>query len=170
MRGGAWWGRRADSGWRGQGGGEGIHLIPGSRCIYWRLITQQQSHHALDDFIIWFLGVGRVGGRSVTKTRGRRWTIVHTGAGYCVLYAFTSFYFFRTIVLKSSTRVFVHAFSLVSAFLNGHGDVIILFDKLQQKASNTGEQHLISHFLQRLTCNLFIGQYPGICLRIQKCL
>lgn len=67
------WGRR-----RGQGGGEGIHLIPGSRCIYWRLITEQQSHHALDDFIIWFLGVGRAGEGSGTKTRGSCRTIVNT--------------------------------------------------------------------------------------------
>lgn len=64
--GGGWgWG-----GWRGQGGGEGIHLIPGSRCIYWRLITEQQSHHALDDFIIWFLGVGRVGRDQGQKQEG----------------------------------------------------------------------------------------------------
>lgn len=74
------WGREVGGRWRGQGGGEGIHLIPGSRCIYWRLITQQQSHHALDDFIIWFLGVREGGERSGTKAIGRCWTIVNTGA------------------------------------------------------------------------------------------
>lgn len=31
---GVCWGRRGGGGWRGRGGGEGIHLIPGSRCIY----------------------------------------------------------------------------------------------------------------------------------------
>lgn len=87
-------GDRRGGGGGGQGGGEGIHLIPGSRCIYWRLITEQQSHHALDDFIIWFLGGGgrrgcvagcggrRVcgGARSGTKARGRCWRTVEHGA------------------------------------------------------------------------------------------
>ena len=31
---GVGWGEAVVGGWRGQGGGEGIHLIPGSRCIY----------------------------------------------------------------------------------------------------------------------------------------
>lgn len=94
--GGVGWGdRRGGGGGGGQGGGEGIHLIPGSRCIYWRLITEQQSHHALDDFIIWFLGGGGErrgcvagwggrecggGARSGTKARGRCWSTVEHGA------------------------------------------------------------------------------------------
>lgn len=78
MRGVCWGGWPGGNRGGGQGGGEGTHLIPGSRCIYWRLITTQQSHHALDDFIIWFLGVGRVvGGRSGTKARGRCRTQEH---------------------------------------------------------------------------------------------